>query len=802
MKVGRTAMIVIAALLAWSAAAQAATPGPTTHRADGNLSDWTGQPTMLAGETRISQGELIYDDYLYDDYGADLNGGPNTPDFRDNLAPTRGDYRYPADEAIYGYNAADLRELRVAADTRGLHLLVFLQTMKVPDATAVTVAIDNNRNRHADEWPLGVGVATPNADQFITFWGTGGWVNDWRGGSRRITRQAVDPSENAIEVDVPWTLLGRGLRGRKVRNLYVVTGRADAAQRQYQQVPVEDGGQPGSTAVFDAGFDADEFDDLTPVGREIGSHWGEDLQAQRLASRDLTAMGSGTVDFGALERGATEPYQPETGHFYDRIFRSGESYDAAGKLCSDPCVNEGINLKQDPNQPGGYPEAQFLSPYQTYGLYIPADYQAGTPEALLLNGHSLDVNHNEYAVVSPNLYSQMGDSVGATGPPKPGRFVITPLARGIDTWYITSGFQDVMEAWADLKAHYSIDDDRTSIGGYSMGGYMTYRMGLLMPDRFASAVAYVGPPAYQLWVPCPNPPSPQPPGCGDPSPSGDYQFIGNTNHFASNGINLPFEMNNSGADELVPAAGPLRQDETFRDVGIGVPHNFYFYPTLDHFALILADEWGHSRDWLNAHATRNETPTEVYYFRWPAADLPQYGYRFDGAYWVDGMVVAGEDPDNPCRPSDSCNTPANMGYAKVYTSGFGKGKCLDCVHSSIGQPYPGPPAPADINSTLRTYSNCCLPSIPNFIEAFLGNLRALTLDIPGAGIGTAQNIHIHFSAAGGPLTLTLQGDFPQTATATFGPFPDAGTPVTVQHTAEGVVVELDPLNQGYLTIYP
>jgi hypothetical protein len=36
-------------------------------------------------------------------------------------------------------------------------------------------------------------------------------------------------------------------------------------------------------------------------------------------------------------------------------------------------------------------------------------------------GHSLDVNHNEYKVVSPNLYTQLGDQRGS--------IVITPLAR-------------------------------------------------------------------------------------------------------------------------------------------------------------------------------------------------------------------------------------------------------------------------------------------------------------------------------------------------------------------------------------
>ena len=51
------------------------------------------------------------------------------------------------------------------------------------------------------------------------------------------------------------------------------------------------------------------------------------------------------------------------------------------------------------------------------------------------------------------------------------------------------------------------DPDRTAITGYSMGGYMTYRLGLLMPDAFSKAADYVGPPAYQLWF-YPAPPVP------------------------------------------------------------------------------------------------------------------------------------------------------------------------------------------------------------------------------------------------------------------------------------------------------
>ena len=52
-----------------------------------------------------------------------LRGRPrhvsNPPEFRAALAPTRGDYRYPTNSARYGYNAADLRQLRVSAERRG-----------------------------------------------------------------------------------------------------------------------------------------------------------------------------------------------------------------------------------------------------------------------------------------------------------------------------------------------------------------------------------------------------------------------------------------------------------------------------------------------------------------------------------------------------------------------------------------------------------------------------------------------------------------------------------------------------------
>lgn len=750
-----SAVVVLAVL------ALAALPAPPAagagQRADGKVSDWRGDATMLAGQTRISRGELIHDDWLYDDYGANLDGGPNNPTFRAALAPTRGDYRYTTNANRYGYNAADLRQLRVAADGAGLHIVAFMQTMKDRDAPIVTVAIDSGRARDAGAWPAGAGLDAPTADHFVTFSGSFATVTDSRGLRTVLRRPGVNMTENALEVDVPWRNVA-ATRGRTV-TLYVVSGLLDPQTNGYRQVPVgpptasaPGGGQPGATAVFDVGFDPDEV-----FSRAIGSHWGEERQSASLASRDVSELGH-TVDLSQLEARLTDAFTPAPGRFYNRIFRSAQDY------------GEGITLKNPSgSNAGGSPDPQFLSPHQPYGLYLPDDYAPGTPASLLLNGHSLDVNHNEYQAVSPNLYNQLGDERSS--------IVFTPLARGMDTWYIDAGFEDVLEAWEDVRGHYTVDDERTHITGYSMGGYMTYRLGLLMPDRFASASPYVGPPGYQLWIPP-----------GDPQPSGPYQVAGHTNRIVENGLNLPFEINNGGIDELVPAAGPQEQARTFR--AVGNPHLFYFYPSSDHFALIFADEWGHTRDWMDRFPRRDLEPTEVRYRRYPSMDLPQHDQRFDGAYWVDGMVV--RTPGDACDPGDSSCEEAS-GMVEAFTLGQGRDRAST---QAVQFAYPGPPFPAAVEGTDRVAG--ATKPVKNSFEASLTNLRAIAFDLGHMALDPAEKLIAKLTAvgAGGPVTVTLRGNFPA-VTATLD-----DQPVTVRRVADGIEVDLVLTGQHTLLVTP
>jgi dienelactone hydrolase len=673
--------------------------------ADGSLADWRGEPTYLAGRSQISRGELIYTDYLYDDYGPDLNGRPDQPAFRSQLAPTNGDYRYPADPDRYGYNAADLRELRIAADGRALHLLIGLQTMKAADAAAAIVAIDTDGRAEtgAAEWPDGAGIATPGADRFVTVWGTGGHVVD-AGGQASPVEVAVNLVENAIEVDVPLSALGPVADGARV---WVGTGLARQGGGAFAP-------QAGRTALFNVGF---RGDDDWP--RMVG-HWGEHEQSQALASGDVTAF-AGRLDLAALRARKSVPFDVVPG-FYDRIFRSKHDY------------GEGIDLKQ--GAVGGTPVPMFLSAWQPYGLYIPKGYDPAKPAQLLLNGHSLDVNHNEYRAVAPNQLKELGDDRGS--------IVFTPLARGIDTWYLDAGLGDVMEAWDDVLRHYAVDRDRTSITGYSMGGYMTYRLGLLMPDRFARASAYVGPPAYGMWA------YPAPPNGDDPA----WSTRGNTNRLVGNALNLPYEIVSGHADELVPYSGVQHQADTFKAAGNA--YTLHEHLADDHLSFILADRWGHTGAFLG-DARIDRSPVRVRYTRMPSQDLPKYGLRFDRAYWVSRIGVR--------------DAVAEDATGTVDATTFGLGGDELVAKASTGpDPAPVGVSPAIIQQQVLEPGNAI--ERRNAFAATLTNVSDVAFDLATMGLRPTRPLAITVKTGGG-AKLRLLGRFRPGVTVTVDGAPAA-----------------------------
>ena len=119
-----------------------------------NAGVWKAPPILVSGASAYRDGEFLYQDFLYDDRGA--NGGqrdPNDPrsfsagPSADTFSNSNGTYTYPT-AAAYAGNAADFVELRVKP---------------LPDATAFRITLNALVGVEANK-PLGP-VPQPGGDQ-------------------------------------------------------------------------------------------------------------------------------------------------------------------------------------------------------------------------------------------------------------------------------------------------------------------------------------------------------------------------------------------------------------------------------------------------------------------------------------------------------------------------------------------------------------------------------------------------------------------------------------------------------------
>ena len=181
------------------------------------------------------------------------------------------------------------------------------------------------------------------------------------------------------------------------------------------------------------------------------------------------------------------------------------------------------------------------------------------------------------ATVAPRILRDQGEAFDG--------IVVSPRGRGSSTWYLGKGHVDVNEVWADALAAFTIDQDRVYVSGHSMGGWGSYLLSILYPDRFAAAF---------------------------PSPAGDPGRLDrrrlrrlrrppvrrlhallhrdqrqrpaaqHTRRLLENLRNVPLAIFQGGADELVPVSGVTRQVE--RLVELGYRHRYYVFPTYEHYS--------------------------------------------------------------------------------------------------------------------------------------------------------------------------------------------------------------------------
>ena len=166
-------------------------PGPDALYGDNptppqleNGPGWEADSLMVSGCDAYLDGEYLYQDYVYDDRGADtrswVSGAPsNASSLGGVLSQPTGDYHYPNDVERYGYNAADLLEFRARPTEDGVRYRITLNTMLEPDAAAVAVGVDteadsdNGSGDRRTDWGYGLGELSAPVDHRLVTWGTG-----------------------------------------------------------------------------------------------------------------------------------------------------------------------------------------------------------------------------------------------------------------------------------------------------------------------------------------------------------------------------------------------------------------------------------------------------------------------------------------------------------------------------------------------------------------------------------------------------------------------------------------------------
>ena len=710
-------------------------PASVGKTIDGAIGDWVGNASRYGGTAVISAGEYIYQDHIFDargaDDGRDASRYEKTGALEDAIpltyridalaqADPAGEFGVPVPED-YSYDdtygdatshqdSADLAELRLTTSGDSLALLARTTTMASDDATALLLLADTQAGSPTYQVPFNSGLETTVAD--VAFFIADGRVlrSDLATGdvTALATGFAAANSEgwaNALEASLPLSAVAAEDGGL---SLAVATGRPDANGDAFAPIELETVNDQPHANVANVAF---RFDEPVRI-------WFEKDQALALHSRSIDPFFA-SIDAGALASGGSQRFVPGHG-YHDRIF------------ISDPSTG----VPREGGRDGVF---------QHYGVYLPEAYD-GTPVPLQWWLHWRGGNAHTGAAVVPKVFTQFGEDRDS--------IVVAPSGRGTSTWYVGRGHVDIRQVWSDLFDTFAIDRDRVYVTGHSMGGWGSYLLTLLYPDRFAAAAPVAGPVTQGAWT------------GADFEGCEEYQFEDYSPCFISanesrprdqftrklleNARHVPYAILHGTSDELVPYSGVFRQSE--RLIELGYRHRLYTYPGYEHYTHPIADQWAEAASYLHSF-TRPENPARVTYKR----DMPferateevQSGgaalnFDFDSAYWMSGL------------------TPADMQTGVASFDGASSALSEDpyvAVPDTGAPTAPGQSGPYVITG-LQWLANptASAPTASNGFDITLTGASAVTLDVARMALDEAQQIEGLVSTEL-PLDLGLAGEW-------------------------------------------
>jgi pimeloyl-ACP methyl ester carboxylesterase len=569
---------------------------------DGRFADWTGSRPAFGGARAYSRGELVYTDHIFDAYGPDDGQDAQRMAIQDPVADAVPE-TYRIDPAIqyvpdefglptgpftsrvhYGdlehQDQADLSQVRLGTDAaRNLWLLARTTTMADDKpASALLVLVDTTPGDTDRAVPFGSGLKTKRAELALLLTGDHGLVADLASGAVSALPTgsvATDAAgyANAIEARIPAAVLG---------------GRRDAA-----------GIAVAAGVANDAGDGLKNVANVAFRSKEPARDWWDKQQALALEQGTIDPFFA-AADLAAMARGRSERYKPGPG-YHDRIFDSSPT------------------ISQEKGQDGIV---------QHYGIYIPTSYEPHQASPLQWWFHFRGGNAHIAAAVAPGILQQMGEDANSV--------VVTPSGRGTSRWYVGLGHADYLEVYDDIHRLLDIDRDREYIAGHSMGGWASYLLPILYPDRFAGAFPASGPITQGAWFGCD----------ADPCYSGANggrardQF---TRPLLDNLREVPYAIYQGAVDELVPSTGVSQQALRFQE--LGYRYRYYVYPHEEHYGPPIADRWAEGVKYIHQFV-RDRNPARVTYIRsmpFEKAteeinnDKVPLSYDFDKAYWMSNL---------------------------------------------------------------------------------------------------------------------------------------------------------------------
>jgi predicted esterase len=688
-----------------------------------NAGPWKAPPILVSGATSYRDGELLYQDYLYDDHGARELPDPTDPRASsegDLFSKPNGTYTYPTGPG-YANDAADLVEFRTKPLASATAFRVTLNTLENPSLIAFSIAIGGKPGT-VHPFPDGANVNAP-ADMFLTVHPSGSklvasLVRATTGApvAGPAPTVSVDRNRRQIEVDVPhqdWN------PGQSTVRLAMGVGLWDAAGNKYLlPQAVADATHPGGAgtatsppAFFNVAFRTAE--PLPSVTAGLGAvadaaWWRDQSQGTALAAGDISPFFA-NVSFAKLAKEVTDNSGVPTTGPIDRIVAS-HFEPAQGANFSSECGFGGAT-----NPSSCVPE--YLGRLQPYAIYVPKTPQPAAGYGLTLLLHSLSANYNQYSG-SRNQSQFANRSIPS--------IVITPEARGPDQEYEGLGGADVFEVWADVARNYHLNPSYTDITGYSMGGIGTFKLGAQFPDLFARAQPTVG----------------------DES----------NNDVLASLRNVPVLMWNNSADELVNPALYTQTANKLSSLGYRYELDVYepcpaapnasqcspLFP--DHLELAVNDQFAPAAAFLGS-ATVDLNPAHVTYVVDGARDRPSLGVVGDHAYWVSGLKLR-----------SSAHTSSNgdpEGQIDAASHGFGNGDpAASPTTPGIGMLTGGNLGTLTFASVKQTWGPTPAAPSSDSITINATNIATASIDVARAHVDCKVALSV---TSDGPIQIALPG---------------------------------------------